>query len=72
MMEFTWSQVSSDSIDSFMSGLALARFPVDFGYEFRGKPQGAQTEPIVTSGLCSISTPVGSQVEDYLRSGIFR
>lgn len=55
-----------------MSGLALARFPVDFGYEFRGKPQGAQTEPIVTSGLCSISTPVGSQVEDYLRSGIFR
>lgn len=63
---------ANGSIEIFISLLAIFQFSFNFGYLFGGKPEAALSGPIFCSGLCSISTPIGSQVQDYLQSGIFR
>jgi hypothetical protein len=64
-------------IDLFMKLLAAALFPISFEYFYFDdpgycKPPGALGDPKPISSICSISTPVGKQIPEYLKSGLFK
>lgn len=63
---------SYGSIGILMTNMATALFPLNLGFFFGTKPTTALSDPVFWSTLCSLSTPIGHQIRDYMGSGIFR
>lgn len=68
---------SDNQIDIFMSIMIMISFLVNFEYWYTDDPASCKppratgnSKPI--SSFCSISTPLGNQIPEYLEAGIFR